>query len=272
MREEDIYSSLFGFGSNTTFYTWKKDPKRIIFKLLNQYFSKDELEEFLQTGKIKKFDDLSFINKFYDDNGSEFIYLFYKTHHLEKEKFYIFSLAADIISSSPEDINKIKNIEMFYTKLFKDNKFYDDELFVDVIKNSPISNQLFFYIKLNIQENWAPLKQYLSKEDNQVFSWLLDYLELIKISKTKNLFEEIFNDGPGVIGHRKLPNIPVYEMESAIFNVHTTREYSIIIKNLIKKIENGTWDDDLFVNWGSEPFSTAEPAFVKWTTPIYLDK
>lgn len=260
MTKEQIMTELFEF-SAPTYYKWYKKEKRRIFELLDYSFSLNELEEFLETGKIKKFDDLSFINKFYDDNAFAFISLFYETHYLKKDRFYIFSLAADIISSSREDIDKIKNIEMFYTKLFKDNKFYNDELFIDVIKNSPISNQLFFYIKLNIQENWAPFRQYLSKEDNQVLSWLLNYIELIKISKTKGLFDEIFFDGPGI---RKLPNIPNPEMESAVLSEHTKREYSIIIKTLIKKIKNGNLDDDLFVKWGSEPFSCAEPDFSKW--------
>lgn len=64
MREEDIYSTLFGFGSNTTFYTWKKDPKRIIFSLLEKYFTKEDLEEFLKSGKIEKFDFLDMLNVF----------------------------------------------------------------------------------------------------------------------------------------------------------------------------------------------------------------
>jgi len=56
MREEDIFRKLFGFGSNTTYYNWKKDPKRIIIKLLDKYLSNENLEEFLETGEIKKFE------------------------------------------------------------------------------------------------------------------------------------------------------------------------------------------------------------------------
>ncbi len=64
MREEEIYSILFGFGSNTTFYNWKKDPKRKIIKFIEKYFTKKELEEFLETGKIDKFEGLKATNNF----------------------------------------------------------------------------------------------------------------------------------------------------------------------------------------------------------------
>lgn len=54
MKIEDIYKELFGFGSSTTYYTWKKEDKRFIIKLLEKYFTKEELKEFLETSEIKR--------------------------------------------------------------------------------------------------------------------------------------------------------------------------------------------------------------------------
>lgn len=51
MTEEQIMVELFEF-SSPTYYKWKKHEKRKIFDLLEQYFTKEELEEFLETGKI----------------------------------------------------------------------------------------------------------------------------------------------------------------------------------------------------------------------------
>jgi len=40
--------------SDVSYYRWKKE--RPIFDLLEAYFTKDELNEFLETGKIEKFE------------------------------------------------------------------------------------------------------------------------------------------------------------------------------------------------------------------------
>lgn len=55
MKKEDIFTKLFQF-SIPTFYNWQRE-KRPIIKLLEKYFTKDDLEEFLQTGKIQKFEE-----------------------------------------------------------------------------------------------------------------------------------------------------------------------------------------------------------------------
>jgi len=50
MKTEDIFCQLFGFSKNT-YYSWKREKKPII-ELLNKYFTKDELLEYLETDKI----------------------------------------------------------------------------------------------------------------------------------------------------------------------------------------------------------------------------
>ena len=47
---------LMGFSRNT-YFNWKKE-KRPIINLLEKYFTKEDLEEFLKTGKIKEFEDV----------------------------------------------------------------------------------------------------------------------------------------------------------------------------------------------------------------------
>ncbi|MDD2448454.1 MAG: hypothetical protein PHS42_03700 [Sulfurimonas sp.] len=59
MKIELLMSRLFGF-SPQTYFNWKKDEnKRPIIKLLSMYTNKIELEEFLETGKIDKFEKLN---------------------------------------------------------------------------------------------------------------------------------------------------------------------------------------------------------------------
>jgi len=76
LRIEDIYRQLFGFGSNTTYYSWKKDEKRKIIKLIEKYFTKEDLVEFLETGEIKSIEDTDMCKKlFKEENESYFFYV-----------------------------------------------------------------------------------------------------------------------------------------------------------------------------------------------------
>ena len=52
MNKKQIIESLFGF-TEATFYRWKKQ-NRLIITLLEKYFTKEDLEEFLESGKCEK--------------------------------------------------------------------------------------------------------------------------------------------------------------------------------------------------------------------------
>jgi len=56
LTERDIFMKLFDFSINT-YYLWKKQG-RLIFDLLDKYFSKEDLEEFISTGKVSKYEDI----------------------------------------------------------------------------------------------------------------------------------------------------------------------------------------------------------------------
>lgn len=57
MKYDEVISNVLSC-SVSGFYKWKKQNRPII-KLLEKYFSKEELEEFLNTGKINKLDNLN---------------------------------------------------------------------------------------------------------------------------------------------------------------------------------------------------------------------
>lgn len=54
MKTEDIYMELFGF-SRPTYYKWKREKVKVI-QLLEKYFTSEDLEEFLETGSIRRFE------------------------------------------------------------------------------------------------------------------------------------------------------------------------------------------------------------------------
>lgn len=60
--DRKLISQLLGI-SEKSFYRWKE--QRAIFKLFSKYFTDNEIKEFLDTGKIEKFDIIS--NKSVDE-------------------------------------------------------------------------------------------------------------------------------------------------------------------------------------------------------------
>lgn len=56
MNFKEIIEKLFGF-SAPTWYRWKKE-QRLIVDLMDKYFEEKNLEEFINTGKINKFERL----------------------------------------------------------------------------------------------------------------------------------------------------------------------------------------------------------------------
>jgi predicted DNA-binding protein YlxM (UPF0122 family) len=52
MKQDEVISTILGC-SVSGYYKWKKE-NRVIILLLEKYFTKEQLEEFLKTGKINK--------------------------------------------------------------------------------------------------------------------------------------------------------------------------------------------------------------------------
>ncbi len=77
MRE--VVTKLFNFGSQNTYYQWKKQ-NRPIMRLIEKYFRKEDLLEFLESEKIRKIDEIdnneilySIALKKYDDYAYKLI-------------------------------------------------------------------------------------------------------------------------------------------------------------------------------------------------------
>ncbi len=51
--KREIFMKLFNFSINT-YYKWKREKVQVI-KLIEKYFTQEELEEFLETGEISSF-------------------------------------------------------------------------------------------------------------------------------------------------------------------------------------------------------------------------
>ena len=68
-------STLIG-NTERTIFAWKRE-KRPIIKLFEKYFTKNDLEEFLEYGKIQKFESLSTYNKIVEKNIFTYLSFFF---------------------------------------------------------------------------------------------------------------------------------------------------------------------------------------------------
>jgi len=119
-------SKLFGI-ARRTYFNWKKDDeKNKAINLIEKYFTKEDLEEFINTNKISKFEIL---------NNYE------NTLNIELNKFYREKLDKETTESR---VNK---------RLFFDfiNKFKDDIIEIDLknCKSSLIGLLLQYHLHLN---------------------------------------------------------------------------------------------------------------------------
>lgn len=76
MKKEEVFTQLFLF-SAPTFYNWQRE-KRPIIVLLDQYCSKEDLEEFLETGKIQKMEELNYLVDLKKEIVSQYANIFYQ--------------------------------------------------------------------------------------------------------------------------------------------------------------------------------------------------
>ena|GEM_PF-999812 len=79
MTYEQVMTELFEF-SAPTYYKWNKHQKRKIFLLIEKYFTKEDLEEFLNTKNVSKYDAIE--NSFFSNyvRTSEIIKLLEKSN------------------------------------------------------------------------------------------------------------------------------------------------------------------------------------------------
>jgi hypothetical protein len=160
MNFKNIIEMLFGF-SAPTWYRWKKENRKIV-TLVEEYFDEEVLEEFLTTGKIKKFED-------------------YKN-----------------LSNIEETLNKSLNSKMFktdYQSLYIFIRFLksiDEKLDLDYISHGTI-HETFKY--KNFQKIHEHVFEFLNKNN-----FLEYYLEQFS-NKHLEIFNEIDKaiDGTGIV-------------------------------------------------------------------------
>mgnify|MGYP001770902608 CR=1 FL=1 len=117
MSHKDLMSKLFDYNA-TTYYAWRKQSRPII-RLIEKYFSDEEIQEFLDTGSVKKLEE----NDFSDYLLLESSKSVNKIKHLFPKKAKVLFEKLDELSKEYE--NEIP-IEKLATLIFRE---FEDDIF-----------------------------------------------------------------------------------------------------------------------------------------------
>lgn len=107
--------------NDKTIYRWKKEGRPII-SLLEKYFTKEDLEEFLETGKIQKLDNLKLLNKTAEQIVLDFFYEKYTNNFINDEFAEI--IFPEYIQNENQYVEKRKKVyqEMLSKRLNEEKK------------------------------------------------------------------------------------------------------------------------------------------------------
>lgn len=131
MAYHKVVSQLMSFSINS-FYIWKKE-NRPIMALLQKYLTEEDINEFLATGSISKFDNIDYIKYDFNKNYFEFLLklndielnTFLQLVKLNQEDLITFSsnFISIVINYDCENSIKSKLIEN-YSKIEDKNKLF----------------------------------------------------------------------------------------------------------------------------------------------------
>ena len=218
-----MYKTIAKLVGNTerTIFAWKKEQRPII-NLLEKYFSKQELEEFLSTGKITKLEKNELANKLFSNIDYEFVENFLLEGYPKLKPFYYLFLDSnnDYLS-----LHKLNDRKIF--KLFKEEKldYYDVEKYLSTNVESP----MLTYIDYNIKNNW---EIFYRAEVNSTYKTFHKFL--LKVAEL-NIYDKLLIDG-------YVPAAPMYYQINE--NHDDFKEFESIITTIYNKIVNDAFNYD----------------------------
>ena len=117
MKKDELYSTVLGC-SVSGYYKWKKQ-NRFIISLLEKYFTKHDLEEFLEKGKISKFEILEDFEMIL--LGSKIDYLKFINENLVLDfKYDLFTDLYYRFLIYLDDVQRSENMEIYKTWIVGD--------------------------------------------------------------------------------------------------------------------------------------------------------
>jgi hypothetical protein len=255
MTFKEKIEALFGFAS-PTYYRWKKE-KRPIVELIENSFTEQELELFLQTNEIPY--KIQFANKYFAKLNNEF------TTYIIEDKGIKALMSALLLEKNVTLNNLNSAIISQYEK--KNINQIDLTMYFD---NQP-SEQLKLYIFENYNQDW---KLYLNSVDQYGQGWIKIYFEIMQLSIEKNIYDKIFSNTNKNIDYSAMPNISgkftsiinpnneKYKRKKFSKNrdIKLFERYVDLISNIKNAIVSDTYDDLDAYNYFDEFSLDIEPA------------
>jgi len=163
MKTEDVFCKLFGFSKNT-YYSWKREKKPII-ELLNKYFTKDELLEYVETEEIsnmKLIEDFKMKEEECFDRVFSLLTLLYKKDGLDQIN---------------NNISKSRYLQTF-TEYLHSAEYISEDTFMDFAltkeNSQEVASEIKFLLPLILNMD-VYTKFLIEREKNKEFINLFEY-------------------------------------------------------------------------------------------------
>lgn len=224
MTKEQIMTELFEF-SAPTYYKWYKKEKRRIFELLDYAFKQSELEEFLETGKIKKLEKNKLKDQLFGSVDYDYVdFVLNDKTNTSKSYFYLLAYKehADFLRAFRTDI-----LELHIKNILGD---WDVLQFLDNFKPS---ETLEIYINVNL------INEFEIFYDSDVEEYY-KLLHKIKISAAqKDVYDDLFwiDQGPNSL-ETKIPSPPIHYLSSP----DVKEVYYNLLVVINEQLQNNTFD------------------------------
>ncbi len=169
-----MYKTISRLVGNTerTIFSWKQQNRPII-KLLEVSFTKNELENFLETGE--KPYKIEFADKYFVGLYEEFA------------RYIVFNKGAKALFAAIDKGASNKNIEKIILQEYKESNLDDFDV-VSYFNNKP-SKELLLYVFENKKTNWDIFKNSVNEGGH---GWLVLYVEILLIATKKNMYDKVF--------------------------------------------------------------------------------
>lgn len=208
-----------------SYYNWA-NQKRPVISLLEKYFTKEDLEEFIQTGRISKFEILEDFKMLLQ--GSKLDYLSFVTNHLKHSKkfdfftdfYYRFLVYIDEIRHSP------KESDIEYQNIFQLN---------DALPSFLINNSFTHLNEIEMHQLQNKIRLINGMDQNTT------NLILLSIS---NDFQSLIQQTNGQISDAFRKDGVIHSLMFCIYKYHPTLDYGEKIKLLSKVL--GTDESTVF--------------------------
>lgn len=216
-------SKLLG-NSPKSISNWKKENRPII-SLLYKYFTKEDLEEFLETEKIKKLEKNKLKDRLF--GGIDYDYVDFVLHNKTwVPKSYFYLLAHE------EHANYFIAFRTDILELYKKNILGDWDV-LQYLDNFKPRETLEIYINVNLINDF----EIFYDSEVQEYYKLLHKLKIL--AAQKDIYDDLFliDQGPN-IHETKIPMPPIYYLASA----KAMKVYYDLLVIIDKQLRNNTFD------------------------------